>query len=99
MGLKPRGPYFALGSIQQKGGKIVHAWAFQGDWPDGQQHKCNTFKTEWPPGSGYFQSFPEIDRVCFFPIEQAMEKLKETQVPFLKRLMAKLRAPPPEAQA
>lgn len=90
-GLKPAGPYLDLGSIQQKGGKIVHAWGFEGDWPEGREHKCNTFETEWPIGSGLFKAFQEIDRVCFFPLEEAKRKLKETQVPLIERLVDKLR--------
>ena len=90
VGLKPQGPYMELGTIQQKGGKIVHAWAFEGDWLEGQTHKCNTFQTEWPIGSGNFRDFREIDRVCFFAIEEARKKLKETQCPFLDRLVERL---------
>lgn len=90
VGLKPSGPYQDLGTIQKKGGKVVHAWAFEGDWPEGQEHQCNTFQTEWPVGSGLFRDFPEIDRVCFFPIEEARRKLKETQCPFLDRLLERL---------
>ena len=46
VGLKPNGPYIQLGAIQQKGGKIVHAWAFEGEWVEGTVNKCNTFKLE-----------------------------------------------------
>jgi predicted NUDIX family NTP pyrophosphohydrolase len=93
VGLKPAGPYSELGTIQQKGGKIVYAWAFAGDWPGGREHQCNTFSTEWPLGSGRFKSFPEIDKVCFFPIPEARKKLKETQLPFLDRLVERLKNP------
>jgi predicted NUDIX family NTP pyrophosphohydrolase len=86
VGFQANGPFIQLGSIQQKGGKIVHAWACLGDLPEGHQHRCNTFKAEWPIGSGVFQSFPEIDRVCFFPLLEARRKLKETQCPLLDRL-------------
>ena len=86
VGFVPQGPFLELGTITQKGGKVVHAWACEGDMPEGHQHTCNTFETEWPIGSGKFQPFPEIDRVCFFPVEEARIKLKETQVPFLERL-------------
>jgi len=86
-GFIPTGPFVDLGTILQKGGKTVHAWACEGDLPTGHVHSCNTFSTEWPIGSGKFQSFPEIDKVCFFPIPQARVKLKETQVPFLDRLL------------
>ena len=89
-GFTPAGPFIDLGTILQKGGKTVHAWACEGDMPTGHVHCCNTFTTEWPIGSGKFQSFPEIDKVCFFPIPEARIKLKETQVPLLDRLLKHL---------
>ena len=85
-GFQPEGPYLSLGSIQQKGGKVVHAWACQGDLPAGHVHRCNTFEMEWPIGSGKLQSHPEIDRAEFFPIDEARRKLKPTQAPLLDRL-------------
>jgi len=87
VGFVPVGPFIELGTIIQKGGKTVHAWACQGDAPEGHVHSCNTFTTEWPMGSGKYQSFPEIDRACFFPIREARRKLKETQVALLDRLL------------
>jgi predicted NUDIX family NTP pyrophosphohydrolase len=90
VGLKPNGEYLPLGWIRQKGGKVVHAWAFAGNWADGQQHVCNSFTMEWPPGSGRHQKFPEVDRVGFFGLRQAREKLKDTQHPFLDRLLIAL---------
>jgi len=92
VGIEPTGEFLPLGSIQQKGGKVVHAWAFRGDWPDGQSHRCNTFEMEWPPRSGRIQQFPEIDRVEFFPLPEARRKLKATQHPFLDRLAEALGA-------
>ena len=85
-GFAPPGPFIPLGSIQQKGGKIVHAWGCEGDLPAGHAHQCNTFEAEWPIGSGRFQKFPEIDQAHFFPIEQARRKIKEAQAPLLDRL-------------
>ncbi|MCL5096298.1 MAG: NUDIX domain-containing protein, partial [Candidatus Omnitrophica bacterium] len=52
VGIEPTGDFFELGSIRQKGGKQVLAWAFDGDWDDSQPIKSNTFEMEWPPGSG-----------------------------------------------
>lgn len=102
-GFGPLGPFVPLGKIQQKGGKHVHAWACEGDVPEGHTHQCNTFEAEWPIGSGQFKSFPEIDRVCFFSIAEARRKLKETQVPLLDRLLQHLAqeagAPPPDASS
>lgn len=86
VGIHPRGPYLPLGQIKQKGGKIVHAWAFEGDWTEANTHVCNTFKMEWPLGSGKMKEFPEIDRVGFFPLDEARAKLKETQWPLVERL-------------
>lgn len=92
-GYEAAGPYLELGCIQQKGGKIVHAWACAGDLPEGHIHQCNTFEMEWPPGSGRFGSFPEIDQVRFFGIAEARRKIKAAQAPLLDRWLACLDAP------
>ena len=78
--------WIELGSIRQKGGKIVHAWAFEGDVPEPFESKSNLFEMEWPPRSGKLQKFPEVDQACFFSDEVARRKLKSAQVPFLDRL-------------
>src|ERR1700756_1764133 len=75
-----------LGSIKQKGGKIVHAWAFSADLPADFELRSNTFELEWPPRSGHKQSFPEVDRAEFFPLEEARQKINPAQVLFLDRL-------------
>ena len=85
-GLTARGPFLPLGSIRQKGGKTVHAWAFEGDHDASQPLRSNTFELEYPLGSGRIVEFPEIDRAGFFSVADARRKLKETQVPFLERL-------------
>ena len=87
VGFVPDGPLIELGTVTQKGGKVVHAGASEGDLPEGHSHTCNTFSTEWPIGSGKFQSFPEIDKACFFSIPEARRKLKETQIPLVDRLL------------
>ncbi|MGZ8939038.1 MAG: NUDIX domain-containing protein, partial [Limisphaerales bacterium] len=89
-GFVPGGPFIDLGTVLQKGGKTVYAWGCEGEMPEGHSHSCNTFSTEWPIGSGKFQAFPEIDQACFFPISEARLKLKETQIPFLDRLILHL---------
>jgi predicted NUDIX family NTP pyrophosphohydrolase len=96
VGLHPKnsGEWIQLGWIKQKGGKIVHAWAFEGDVPEPFQCKSNLFELEWPPHSGKNQSFPEVDQACFFSDQFARRKLKSTQVPFLDRLDAALRRAP-----
>lgn len=75
-----------LGSIKQKGGKTVYAWAFEGDLPENFVVASNTFAMEWPPRSGRTQEFPEIDRAEFFSVETAALKINPAQVPFLERL-------------
>ena len=82
--------YIALGSTIQKGGKTVHAWAFEGDLPEPFEPKSNLFEMEWPPRSGKLKEFPEIDRAEFFTEEIARQKMKPAQVPFLDRLRAAL---------
>jgi predicted NUDIX family NTP pyrophosphohydrolase len=78
-----------LGSIVQKGGKVVHAWAVEGDL-DPSAAESDTFELEWPPRSGKHQRFPEIDRVAWFTPDEARRYLKEAQVPFVERLEATL---------
>src|SRR5438477_6178198 len=82
--------WIELGSIKQKGGKTVHAWAFEGDLPEPFEPKSNLFEMEWPPRSGKLKEFPEIDRAEFFTEEIARQKLKPAQVPFLDRLRSAL---------
>ena len=75
-----------LGTIRQRGGKLVHAWALPGDL-DPAAARSNTFSLEWPPGSGRLEAFPEIDRVAWFDLGEARVRLKDSQVPFLDRLV------------
>jgi predicted NUDIX family NTP pyrophosphohydrolase len=82
--------WIELGTVKQKGGKIVHAWAFEGDCPADFVAVSNTFDLEWPPRSGRMEKFPEIDRAEFFPLEEAKRKIKEAQIPFLDRLVEAL---------
>ena len=81
----PDGPAIALGSIVQKGGKTVFAWAVEGSL-DPDSARSNEFAMEWPPRSGRRQTFPEIDRVAWFRPEEARRAVKATQVPLLDRL-------------
>ena len=90
VGIVPKGPYLELGSIKQKGGKTVHAWAFQGDWDDTQPIRSNRIQVEWPPGSGRWGDWPEVDRAGFFSLPEARERLKSSQHPLLDRLVAAL---------
>ena len=91
-GIEPHGNYLELGSIRQKGGKVVHAWAFKGDHDESEPIRSNTFEMQWPPGSGRNQNFPEIDQARFFSLLEAKKKLKDTQWPLVERLMAILQS-------
>ena len=79
-----------LGSIKQRGGKTVCAWAFQGSWQEGDGIQSNHVEIEWPPGSGSWRSWPEIDRAGFFDEEGAKQRLKIAQHPFIDRLIIAL---------
>ena len=74
-----------LGDIRQKSGKVVFAWAVEGDL-DPATAVSNTFEMEWPPRSGRIEEFPEIDRVEWFGLGKARVKIKAAQAPFLDRL-------------
>ncbi|MEN6458223.1 MAG: NUDIX domain-containing protein [Thermoguttaceae bacterium] len=84
-GLKPTGPFIPLQPITQKGGKVVHAWAFEGDC-DSTTIKSNTFTMEWPPHSGREMEFPEIDRAEFFDLATARTKIKAGQEALIEEL-------------
>ena len=85
-GLKPgAGSFVPLGSVKQKSGKTVVAWAFEGDCDPGSIHS-NTFTMEWPPKSGRRQEFPEVDRAGFFTREQARDKMHPAEFELLERL-------------
>ena len=79
--------YLELGHIRQKSGKVVHAWAFEGDC-DPDALVSNSFDLEWPRGSGRTVRFPELDRVQFADPEQARRLLNAAQVVFVERLLA-----------
>jgi predicted NUDIX family NTP pyrophosphohydrolase len=75
-----------LGEVKQKAGKVVKAWAAEGDL-DADAVRSNTFTMEWPPRSGRTAEFPEIDRAGWFGVEEAREKLNPAQAEFLERLL------------
>ena len=83
----PDGRAIDLGEIRQKGGKVVVAWALAGDLDPAAAHS-NTFLFEWPPRSGRRIEIPEIDRVAWFAPDEARARIKETQIPFIERLLA-----------
>jgi predicted NUDIX family NTP pyrophosphohydrolase len=78
-----------LGSVRQKSGKVVTAWAAEGD-VDADAISSNTFEMEWPPRSGRTAEFPEVDRAGWFEIEKAREKLVPAQAQLLDRLLERL---------
>ncbi len=78
-----------LGSIRQRGGKTVHAWALEGDMDPGEM-RSNTFRMEWPPRSGIYIDVPELDQVAWFTPEQARVAMNPAQVALVDALLAKL---------
>jgi predicted NUDIX family NTP pyrophosphohydrolase len=91
-GLRPDGPFLPLGDVRQKAGKVVHAWACEGD-ADPDRLTSNTMSVEWPPGSGKRVEFPEVDRCAWFGPTEARAKLNPAQAAFVDRLEAALAAP------
>lgn len=84
-GFRPGGMFRELAPVRQRSGKIVRAWAVEGDC-DSTAIRSNTFSMEWPPRSGRQQEFPEVDRAGWFGIPEANEKILEGQ----RALMAQM---------
>jgi predicted NUDIX family NTP pyrophosphohydrolase len=84
-GFLTSGPFRELGSVRQKSGKIVHAWAFQGDC-DPSHLVSNTCEIEWPPRSKQRMVIPEVDRGAWFSFTDATVAIREEQRTFLSRL-------------
>jgi predicted NUDIX family NTP pyrophosphohydrolase len=85
LGFPAEGELVPLGRIRQKGGKIVEAFALEGDL-DADAIRSNSFTLEWPPRSGRTQSYPEIDRAAWFNLAKAREKILPSQAPLLDLL-------------
>ena len=81
----PPGELLDLGEVRQKAGKVVRAWAAEGDL-DAAAVVSNTFEMVWPPRSGQLRSFPEIDRAGWFGLAEARKRILPAQAPFLDRL-------------
>ncbi len=92
-GLSLEGPFVPLPRVRQKSGKTVHAFAVEAA-PDLSAFRSNNFEMEWPPKSGRLRSFPEIDRIGYFPYSDAMKKIILYQRPFLVALQRKLELSP-----
>ena len=84
-GITPHGPFLELGSVRQRGGKVVHAWAWEGD-ADPARVTSNSMRTEWPRGSGRWLTFPEVDRCAWFDAETARVKINPAQAELIDRL-------------
>jgi predicted NUDIX family NTP pyrophosphohydrolase len=87
----PAGELIELGSVKQKSGKLVSAWAVEGDL-DADSIRSNTFTMEWPPRSGRTAEFPEVDRAGWFDPGAARVKLVSAQAAFVDRLLERLDA-------
>jgi predicted NUDIX family NTP pyrophosphohydrolase len=85
LGSPAEGPLVSLGRIRQKGGKWVEAYALEGDL-DADAIFSNSFTAEWPPGSGRFASWPEVDRAAWYGLEEARAKMLPSQLPLLDLL-------------
>ncbi len=86
----PAGEMIPLDPLRQPSGKLVYAWAVRYEF-DPAELKSNTFSMEWPPKSGRYQDFPEIDRAAWFNRETARRKILKGQAPFLDQLHRKLK--------
>lgn len=88
-GLKIQGDFIELTPVKQKSGKIVFAWATEGNF-NVTEIKSNEFEMEWPPKSGNKKAFPEIDKAAWFTIQEASKKINEGQIPLLKELETRI---------
>lgn len=90
-GITPVGPFLPLGSIRQKAGKTVHAWAWEGD-ADPAAIRSNETEIEWPRGSGRRLRYPEVDRCAWYPPSVARVKIIAAQADLIDRLLEILRS-------
>jgi len=88
-GIRPEGPFVPLGSVRQKAGKLVHAWAWEGE-ADARRVRSNTMRVEVPRGSGRWLTIPEVDRCEWFDAERARKKINPAQAELIDRLQAAL---------
>lgn len=91
-GIVPAGPFIPLGSIRQKAGKTVHAWAWEGE-ADPEAIRSNETSIEWPRGSGVVRSYPEVDRCAWFDPEAARTRINHAQAELIDRLLTELGLP------
>ncbi len=84
-GVEPLGPFAELGSVRLKSGKVIHAWAWEGD-ADADAIESNLARTEWPRGSGRWITYPEVDRCGWFPALEAKTLINAAQAELIDRL-------------
>jgi len=89
-GIAPVGPFHSLGSVRQKAGKLIHAWAWEGD-ADPASIQSNTMRLEYPPKSKRWITVPEVDRCAWFGPADAREKINPAQAEFIERLEAMIK--------
>jgi predicted NUDIX family NTP pyrophosphohydrolase len=87
-GIKPEGEFIALDQVKQPSGKIITAWAFEGDCSP-KALRSNSFSMEWPPKSGHKQEFSEVDRADWFTLDDARKRIVKGQIGFLHQLMTR----------
>jgi predicted NUDIX family NTP pyrophosphohydrolase len=97
-GLKVEGEFVELGTYKQKSGKIIVAWAHEGDF-DTDLLRSNTFSIEWPPRSGKTAEFPEVDKAAWFYLDEAVAKATKGQSPIIRALREKLGMDPSDSSA
>ena len=91
-GLTCNGTFIELSTLKQKSGKLVYAWALEKEI-DPAQITSNTFEMEWPPRSGQFKQFPEVDKASWFTISEARQRINSGQEGFIDELLNKLNIP------
>jgi predicted NUDIX family NTP pyrophosphohydrolase len=84
-GLRPTGPFHDFGEVRDKAGKLIHAWACEGDAEPADLHS-NVMRAEWPYGSGRWITFPEVDQYAWCDPQTARDKLNPAQAAFIDRL-------------
>ena len=88
-GIKPKGDFISIGAAPHNKTDTTHIWALEGDWKPEDGHTSNTYIREWPSNSGKLQEFPEVEKISFFPIAEAKDKIIAKQRVFLERLSNK----------
>lgn len=88
--LTAQGPFVALQSVRQKAGKLVHCWAFESARPEKLSPGASTMEIEWPRRSGHKMTYPEVDDVRLFSVDEALKKILPAQAAFIPDLLTKI---------